>query len=82
MRFFLGRSLIVGGVAANNVDVGPEILDLGTDAANAAGRLPLDPSQLVIRRESIAVPVNGTDVLLGGRTPDGVVLSGSERFVP
>ncbi|MDF1662198.1 MAG: kelch repeat-containing protein, partial [Planctomycetota bacterium] len=82
VSYSLGSALIVGGTDASGGDAGPELLELGTDSSMAAGRLPDDPSQLVRRRGAIAINVGGTVVLLGGRTPDGDVLSGLEFYVP
>lgn len=82
VQYSLGNALIVGGTDGSGGDAGPELLELGTSPSTAAGRLPDDASQLVQRRDAIAINVGGVVVLLGGRTPDGDVLSGLEFFVP
>jgi hypothetical protein len=81
VQYSFGKALIVGGLNGNT-DVRPELLDLGTDAINAVGRLPADPTELVVRRGAVAGTLGGAVVIVGGRSPDGQVITGLEFFVP
>lgn len=76
----LGFLVLVGGTSGLTA-APPEVLDLTGDATLASGRRPADPNLLLERRAPAVVSFAGLGYIFGGRSREGVVLSGAEVFV-
>lgn len=75
-------TLLVGGTDANGRDVPPEIVDFTLGGLNGMVRIPQDPTMLRVRRRATVAAMGTTGFIIGGLSPRGVFLSGTERFLP